>query len=73
MVAKHRDDRQASGRQELASRLGFQQASVLGEVTGDQQEVGPVREAGKTRDRAQVFSTAEVEVTNRRDPSPHGL
>ena len=73
MIAKHRDNGQASCRQELASRLGFQQASVLREVPGNQQEVGLVREAGKTGDRAQLFSTAEVEVANGRDPNPHTL
>ena len=47
MIAKHRDNGQARCREELASRLGFQEASVLGEVPGNQQKVGPVREAGR--------------------------
>jgi hypothetical protein len=73
MIAKHRDNGQASGSQELSSGLGFQQASVLREIPGDQQEIGLVREAGKTGDRARVFSTTEMEVANRRDPDPHRL
>jgi hypothetical protein len=73
MIAKHRDNGQARCREELASRLGFQEASVLGEVPGNQQKVGLVREAGKTGDRAQLFSTAEVEVANGRDPNPQTL
>jgi hypothetical protein len=73
VIAKHRDDGQASGREELASRFGFQQSSVLREVTGDQQEVGLVREAGKARDRAKVFLATEVEVANGRDANPHTL
>ena len=67
VVAKHRDDGQSSGRQELASHLSFQQAPVLREIPSDKQEVGIVREAGKTGDRTQVFSTTDVEIANRRD------
>ena len=73
MIAKHRDNGQASGRQELSSGLGFQQASVLREIPGNQQEIGLVREAGKTGDRAKVFSPTEVEVANCRDPNLHKL
>ena len=73
MIAEHRHDGQASGRQELACRLGFQQSSVLREVTSNQQEVGFVCEAGKAWDRAQLFSTTEVEVANCRDSNPHTL
>jgi hypothetical protein len=73
VVAKHGHDGQASGRQELASRLGLQQAAVLGEIPGDQQAIGLVGEAGKTGDRSDVFATTEMEVANRRDPDPNSL
>ena len=70
VVAEHRDHRQSSCRQELPGHLGFEEATVLSEIAGDKQEVGMVREGGETRDCGQVFSTADVEVTNRRDPDP---
>src|SRR5829696_638402 len=66
VVAEHRDHRQSSGRQELAGDLGFEQATVLSQVTGDKQEVGIVGEGGEAGDGTQVFSTADVEVSNRR-------
>jgi hypothetical protein len=73
VVAKHRDDGQASGRQQLASRLGFQQAAVLRKISGNQQEVGLGGEAGKTGDCTQVFTTTQMEVANCRDADPHEM
>ena len=70
MVAKHRDHRQSSRRQELPGHLGFEEATVLSEIASDKQEVGMVREGGEARDCGQVFSTADMEVTDRRDPDP---
>ena len=66
MVTKDRDYGQSSGRQEFASHLGFEQTAVLSQVAGDQQEVGVLRESGKTGDYIQVFPTTDVEITNSR-------
>lgn len=68
VVAEHRDNGQPAGCQQLTSHLGFQQATVLREIPGDKQQIGLVREAGKTGDRMEVFSTTDMKVANRRDP-----
>jgi hypothetical protein len=70
VVAKHRNDRQSGRRQELSGQLGLEEATVLSEIAGDKQEVGMVRKGSEARDGGQVFSTADVEVTNRSDPDP---
>jgi hypothetical protein len=67
VVTKHRDHGQSSRRQELAGRLGFQQAPVLREVPGDKQEVGVLRKTGQTRYGTRFFSSPDVEVANRGD------
>jgi hypothetical protein len=73
VVAKHRDHGQSSGRQELASHLGFEQATVLSEVAGDKQEIGVVGEGGKAGHRTQVFRTTNVEIPSRRHANPEEL
>ena len=73
VVAKHRDDGQSRGCQKLASQLGFEQAAVLGEVAGDQQEVGVVSKSSETGDSIEVFTTSDVEVPNSRHANPEVL
>jgi hypothetical protein len=73
VVAQNRDDGQTSGRQQLTGDLSLHQATVLGEVAGDNQEVGFVREDGESGDCTQVFSTTNVEVPDCRNSNPQEL
>jgi hypothetical protein len=73
VVPQDRDDGQPRGHQEIARHLGFQQATVLREIAGDEQQIGPLRETGQAGHRARVFSSTDVEVPNRRYPDPHEL
>src|SRR3954451_23538085 len=50
VVAKHRDNGQPRGGQELASQLRFEQAAILREVAGHQQQVGFVGKRRETGD-----------------------